>query len=260
MLWMAPLPLCPAVVFWFREKILDSPSSQEKTGTWVYNSYIYCICLPSFLLTALLHMDVLWYNDPEQQLCDYILRVFSFTLSRHRRHTDATIHPARKHINTSNKYDSETLLLLLGEQQIAKYAVAMTIERANETRWLPCEAGSISSWEKEKRKKQKGRWPRSGDVWGGGWDENYNNHKAAVSHTGPDGCTDPPLRKDGEVDKKRRRELEEAQLTTVSDRVNVSEPSCCCVEFLLQFDKMYMSCRSTLLPNKDKMKNFPFLN
>lgn len=55
----------------------------------------------------------------------------------------------------------------------------------------------------------------------------------------------PHTEQDGEVDKKRRRELEEAQLTSISERANVSKPSCCCVEFVLQFEKMHMSCRST---------------
>lgn len=93
-----------------------------------------------------------------------------------------------------NKHDSEPLLRRLLEVQITKYMVAMAIYLANECRWLHWEASSIGSCNKKKRK--KGRWPLTRVEEGGGVEMKITaitKLQSSVSHTAPDGCTDPTL-------------------------------------------------------------------
>ena len=86
-----------------------------------------------------------------------------------------------------------------------------------------------------------------------GWDENYSNHKAPVlcfPHSAWR-MHRPHTERDGEVDKKRRRELEEAQLTAWTCHRTHCRSTCCCwmktqplLLYSLQVD-WYVSCRTT---------------
>ena len=113
-------------------------------------------------------------------------------------------------------------------------------------------------WQNKKKKKEKRqvaadeRVEEGGGGWRG-WDENYSNHKAPVlcfPHSAWR-MHRPHTERDGEVDKKRRRELEEAQLTAWTCHRTHCRSTCCCwmktqplLLYSLQVD-WYVSCRTT---------------